>query len=245
MRIKCSGIITLLSLIIAFLVPNCLQSGDRILGPISDATGANFDQRGGVSIEYRVGDTAGENYDILLDKTVAVMRLRLKNSGFTEATVTIQGSGNILVEIPDVDDPEQIAEIIGKSAHLEFRDPYGNVVLDGSQFEDVAINFANPEMTLYGVGFVLNREAAAAFEAATREFMGQSISIYLDDELISDPIVTSVISDGRGIITSSAESSIVESYEWAANLTVLIQSGALPLDIEEVDIRVIPATPGE
>ena len=245
MKVKSSGIITLLIMIMAFLLPNFLQSNNYISEPLSDALGADSELHGGVFIEYSVRNTTDENYDILLEKTVAVMRLRLGNSGFTEATVAVQDSGHILVEIPDVDDPEQIAEIIGKSAHLEFRDPYGNVVLDGSQFEDVAINYANPEMTLYGVGFVLNHEATAAFEAATREFMGQSIGIYLDDELISDPIVTSVISDGRGIITGSATNSIQESYEWAYNLTVLIQSGALPLDIEEVAIRVTTATQGE
>ena len=240
MKIKSSGIITLLIMIMAFLAPNFLQSDSRIWGPLSDAIDAASNQRGGVAIEYRVSDMAVENYDVLLDKTVEVLRSRLRNSGFTEATVTIQGSDRILVEIPGMDDPEQIATILGKPAHLEFRDPYGNVVLEGSQIEDVAINYANPEMSLYGVGFVLNSEATAAFEAATREFMGQSISIYLDDELLTDPIVTSVISDGRGIITSSATSSILESYEWAANLTVLIQSGALPLEIEEVEIRMIP-----
>ena len=241
MKVKSSSIITLVVMIMAFLVPDFLQRGDHILGPLSDAIRADSNLRGGVSIEYRVSDTADENYDILLEKTVGVMRLRLKNSGFTEATVTVQSSGNILVKIPDVDDPEQIAEILGKSAHLEFRDPYGNVVFDGSQIEEVAITYVNPEMTLYGVGFQLNPEASDALEAATREFMDQSIGIYLDDELISDPIINSVIAGGNGIIGNSAENSLFESYEWASNLALLIQSGALPLDVEEVEIREISA----
>ena len=42
-----------------------------------------------------------------------------------------QGTDRILVEIPDVDDPEEVARIIGTPAHLEFRDPNGNVVVEG------------------------------------------------------------------------------------------------------------------
>ena len=42
---------------------------------------------------------------------------------------------------------------------------------------------------------------------------------------------------------SSSETS-EESYKWASNLAMLIQSGALPLDIEEVETRAISATLG-
>ena len=238
------GIVALLIVIVACLALNGLQVGKYILKPVSSAISLGLDLRGGVSTEYRVTDTTVENYDFLLDGTVSALRSRLTNSGFTEATVAIQGGDRILVEIPDVDDPEEVSEIIGTPAHLEFRDPNGNVVFEGNQIEEAGINYANEEQTLYGVGFELNREAAAAFEAATREFLGQSISIYLDDELISAPTVNSVIAGGNGIITSSASTSSQESYEWASNLAMLIQSGALPLDIEEVETRAISATLG-
>ena len=238
------GIVALLIVVVAFLALNGLQVGKYILKPVQSAISLGLDLRGGVSTEYRVTDTTVENYEFLLDGTVSALRTRLTNSGFTEATVAIQGSDRILVEIPDVDDPEEVAEIIGTPAHLEFRDPNGNVVFEGNQITEAGINYANEEQTLYGVGFELNREAATAFEAATREFLGQSISIYLDNELISAPTVNSVIAGGNGIITGSTSISSQESYQWAANLAMLIQSGALPLDIEEVETRAISATLG-
>ena len=53
----------------------------------------------------------------------------------------------------------------------------------------------------------------------------------------------SVISDGRGQITMSGLSA-EEAYEESKNLAMLIQSGALPLDIAEVETRAISATLG-
>ena len=66
-----------------------------------------------------------------MDSTVSTLRTRLDAAGYPEATVARQGSDRIRVEIPDVEDPEAILEIIGTPAHLEFRDPNGKVVLEG------------------------------------------------------------------------------------------------------------------
>ena len=238
------GIVAVLIVVVAFLAVNGLQVGKYILKPVGSAISLGLDLRGGVSTEYRVSDTTVENYEVLLDGTVSALRTRLTNAGFTEATVAIQGNDRILVEIPDVDDPEQVAEIIGTPAHLEFRDPNGNVVFEGKDIKSAGAQWTDDTNTKAGVGFVLNSEASEAFAKATSEFLGQSISIYLDDELISAPTVNQVITGGQGIITSSASESTEESVEWANNLAMLIQSGALPLDIEEVETRAISATLG-
>lgn len=238
------GIVAVLIVVVAFLALNGLQVGKYILKPVGSAISLGLDLRGGVSTEYRVTDTTVDNYETLLDGTVSALRTRLTNAGFTEATVAIQGNDRILVEIPDVDDPEQVAEIIGTPAHLEFRDPNGNVVFEGKDIKSAGAQWSDETSTKAGVGFELNREATEAFAKATEEFLGQSISIYLDDELISAPTVNQVITGGQGIITSSASESTEESVEWANNLAMLIQSGALPLDIEEVETRAISATLG-
>ena len=238
------GIVAVLIVVVAFLAVNGLQVGKYILKPVGSAISLGLDLRGGVSTEYRVSDTTVENYEVLLDGTVSALRTRLTNAGFTEATVAIQGDDRILVEIPDVDDPEQVAEIIGTPAHLEFRDPNGNVVFEGKDIKSAGAQWTDDTNTKAGVGFVLNSEASEAFAKATSEFLGQSISIYLDDELISAPTVNQVITGGQGIITSSASEGTEESVEWANNLAMLIQSGALPLDIEEVETRAISATLG-
>jgi preprotein translocase subunit SecD len=93
------------------------------------------------------------------------------------------------------------------------------------------------------VTFELDDEGTKAFADATAQYINREISIYLDDELISAPTVQSVIPDGKGQI-SLGDLSVDESYEAAANLAMLIQSGALPLDISELETRAISATLG-
>lgn len=242
------GIVALLIVVVAFLALNGLQVGKYILKPVSSAISLGLDLRGGVSTEYIATDTSVENYDILLDSTVSALRTRLTNAGFTEANVAVQGNDRILVEIPDVDDPEEVMEIIGTPAHLEFRDPNGNVVIEGKDIREayVAIN-QNPTNTgsdgMYSVSFKLNSEGTKAFAEATAEFVNQPISIYLDGELISNPTVNEPITTGTGMITSPY-SDPEESRAFAENLAVLIQSGTLPLDIDEIETRAISATLG-
>ena len=237
-------IVAVLIVVVAFLALHGLQIGKYVLKPVSSAISLGLDLRGGVSTEYIATDTTMDNYESLLEGTVSALRTRLTNAGFTEANVAIQGTDRILVEIPDVDDPEEVARIIGTPAHLEFRDPNGNVVVEGKDIKQAGVQYANDEKTLYGVGFELDAAGAKAFENATREFIGQSISIYLDDELISAPTVQTVIAGGSGIIPGSKSESSEDSYNWARNLTMLIQSGALPMDIAEVETRAISATLG-
>ena len=239
-------IVAVLIVVAAVLALNGLHfaNSPRYLKPVAEAISLGLDLRGGVSTEYIATDTTMENYESLLEGTVSALRTRLTNAGFTEANVAIQGTDRILVEIPDVDDPEEVARIIGTPAHLEFRDPNGNVVVEGKDIKQAGVQYANDEKTLYGVGFELDAAGAKAFENATREFLGQAISIYLDDELISAPTVQSQITGGRGIITGSNNETTEESYNWANGLAIQIQSGALPMDIQEVETRAISATLG-
>ena len=130
------GIVALLIVVVAFLALNGIQVGKYRLVPVAEAISLGLDLRGGVSTEYVVTDTSVENYDALLDSTVSALRTRLTNAGFTEANVAIQGTDRILVEIPDVDDPEEVAQIIGTPAHLEFRDPNGEVVFEGKDIRE-------------------------------------------------------------------------------------------------------------
>ena len=209
--------------------------------PVSEAISLGLDLRGGISTEYIATDTTVENFDTLMDSTVSALRERLTNAGFTEANVARQGNDRVRVEIPGVEDHEQVVRIIGTPAHLEFRDPSGNVVVEGKN-----ITSALPDQDGQGsncVSFEMDSEGSKAFAEATAANIGKSISIYLDDELISSPTVQSVISDGRGQITMSGLSA-EEALEESENLAMLIQSGALPLDIAEVETRAISATLG-
>ena len=212
--------------------------------PVSKAISLGLDLRGGVATEYMATDTTVEDFDVLMESTVSALRERLTNAGFTEANVARQGADRIRVEIPGVENHEEVISIIGTPAHLEFRTPDGDVVFEGKNIKSCGVSYANEGQTQYAVSFELDDEGTKAFAEATETYLGQAISIYMDDDLISAPRVQSVINEGRGQITGDASASAEDSYNWARDLALLIQSGALPLDITEVETRSISATLG-
>ena len=236
------GITVLLIAIVSYLALFGAQVGKYILKPVSRAISLGLDLRGGISTEYVAKDTSVDDFDTLMNGTVEVLRSRLTNSGFTEANVARQGSDRIRVEIPDVSDPEQVVEIIGKPAHLEFREPDGTVVIEGKDIQEAFVSLDN-ETTNYVVAFRLNSEGTSKFAEATARLIGSAISIYLDDDLVSSPRVQSAITGGQGTITFGNITQ-QQSWEEAQNLSMLIMSGALPLDIEESETRAISATLG-
>lgn len=248
--IKLAVIVVLVSLV-ALLAVNGLQfsnftSNTRIgkyqIKPVDEAISLGLDLQGGISVVYVAKDTSVDHFDELMDSTVTVLRNRLTNAGYTEATVARQGGDSIRVEIPDVDDPQEVVNIIGKPAHLEFRDPSGNVILEGSNIEECYVT-QDQQTQMYEVAFKLDSAGTKAFADATTTYRGQSISIYLDEEEISSPTVNEAITGGNGVISYSSVSQ-EESWTKSKELTMLIQSGSLPLDIEESETRAISATLG-
>ena len=191
-----------------------------------------------VILVYVAKDTTVENFDDRMENTVKVLGNRLENAGYVGAIVARQSDDSIRVEISNVDDPQEVMDIIGKSGHLEFRDPNGNVILEGSNIEECYVT-EDCSTFMYEVAFKLDAEGTEAFADATTTYIGQTISIYLDDEEISSPTVNDVITGGTGIINFGFSVTQAESFEKSKDLTMLIQSGELPLDIEESETQVI------
>ena len=213
-----------------------LNIGALEIKPLVEGISQGLDLRGGVSAVYEAQDEGQSDFASLLSGTMAVLRNRLTNQGFTEATVTQQGTNRIRIEIPDVDDPNEILNIIGQPAHLEFKTADGETIMDGSAVVSAEMGYLDGQPV---VQFTLNDEGATAFATATAENVGSTISIELDGEVISAPTVNQAITGGQGYIEGNF------TAESAQQLAMLIQSGALPLDIEQIEVRTISATLGE
>ena len=84
------------------------------LKPWGDAISLGLDLRGGVYTVYQAENNGDPDFDTKMESTVSILTSRLTRQGFTEATVTRQGSDRIRVEIPNVSDPNQILTIIGQ-----------------------------------------------------------------------------------------------------------------------------------
>lgn len=239
MKTRCAvNMIVVVILLAAFgaLAIFGLNIGALEIKPLVEGISQGLDLRGGVSAVYEAQDEGQSDFASLLSGTMAVLRNRLTNQGFTEATVTQQGTNRIRIEIPDVDDPNEILNIIGQPAHLEFKTADGETIMDGSAVVSAEMGYLEGQPV---VQFTLNDEGAAAFATATAENVGSTISIELDGEVISAPTVNQAITGGQGYIEGNF------TAESAQQLAMLIQSGALPLDIEQIEVRTISATLGE
>ena len=239
MKTRCAvNMIVVVILLAAFgaLAIFGLNIGALEIKPLVEGISQGLDLRGGVSAVYEAQDEGQSDFASLLSGTMAVLRNRLTNQGFTEATVTQQGTNRIRIEIPDVDDPNEILNIIGQPAHLEFKTADGETIMDGSAVVSAEMGYLDGQPV---VQFTLNDEGATAFATATAENVGSTISIVLDGEVISAPTVNQAITGGQGYIEGNF------TAESAQQLAMLIQSGALPLDIEQIEVRTISATLGE
>lgn len=83
----------------------------------------------------------------------------------------------------------------------------------------------------------LTEEGKTLFAAATQEMIGQVISIWMDDQLLSYPTVNEAITDGHAIISGMG------STEAAQELADKINAGSLPFALKVDDtIQVINPT---
>ena len=152
------------------------------LKPWGDAISLGLDLRGGVYTVYQAENNGDPDFDTKMESTVSILTSRLTRQGFTEATVTRQGSDRIRVEIPNVSDPNQILTIIGTPAQLYFVDEDGNNLMEGSMVKNAQA--AQDQDGKPCIAFELTDEGAKIFAEATAANLGKTISITLDGELI-------------------------------------------------------------
>ena len=206
------------------------------LKPWGDAISLGLDLRGGVYTVYQAENNGDPDFDTKMESTVSILTSRLTRQGFTEATVTRQGSDRIRVEIPNVSDPNQILTIIGTPAQLYFVDESGNNLMEGGMVKTAQA--AQDQDGKPCIAFELTDEGAKIFAEATAANLGKTISITLDGETISRATVNTVIAGGKGEITGNF------TADEAKNLATLILSGALPLNLTQLEVSAISATLG-
>lgn len=194
-----------------------------------------LDLQGGVSVLMEIQDENIEKED--LEKTRQLLSLRVNKLGVAETTVTTEGDRRIRVDIPGEFDSNDIVTNLTKSGKLEFRDSEGNVVLEGKDIEKATAVLDNQNNQPV-VSLELNNEGKNKFAEATGNNIGKQISIFMDEDEISSPVVQTKITDGKAIISGSG--SIKESQDLAG----LINSGALPVSLKSVSVKNVGAQLG-
>ena len=196
-----------------------------------------LDLSGGVSTTYQVVDENPSAED--MSDTIYKLQKRV-DSYSTEASVYQVGDDRITVEIPGVQDANEILEDLGNPGSLEFQMPDGSVFMTGDMVEDAqgataTDRYGNKQ---YIVSLKLTDEGAKIFGEVTSENIGKNLPIVYDGETISYPQVQSAITGGEAQITG------MSSFEEADNLATQIRIGSLSLQLSELESSVVGAQLG-
>ena len=201
-----------------------------------------LDLSGGVSAVYIVDEEPSDDLQTRIDGTVTGLQTLLVSKGYTESVVSYS-NGKIRVEVPDVDDPEQIFELIGRPQSIEFRDGEGsdaNVLIVGrDHIENAYVTY--DENGYYAVGLKFNSAGTKAFADATADLVGKTIYVYANNELYTQVNVQSAITNGQCIISRSGG----YDYQAAYDFVTQIQSGTFAVNLVKDEIRLISPTLGE
>jgi preprotein translocase subunit SecD len=189
-----------------------------------------------------------------LKQSIEIIRRRIDDVGTKEPTILQRGDKRILVELPGIDNPERVKELLGRTAQLTFRlvskdDSFGSeklilsenneeltvskrVVISGDNLVDAQPQF-DSQSNQPLVRFNLDRLGAQKFGRITTENVGRRLAIVLDNSVISAPNIREAITGGTGTISGGF------SFQEATDLALLLRSGALPAPINIVEERTV------
>lgn len=196
-----------------------------------------------------------------ISQSIEIVRRRVDETGTREPAIQRQGEDRIIVQLPGVDDPQRIKDILGKTAKLSFHlvdvDGAGNRSLRGSagvlqlpMTEDPGqmigvqrramltgdmLTNSQPSFQegMPVVSFHLNGIGARRFCNVTKENTGKPFAIVLDKEVISAPNIREPICGGSAVISGRF------TVQEANDLALLLRAGALPAPLKVLEERTV------
>ncbi len=236
-----------------------------------------LDLRGGTQITLQASDSpSGVKADaVATDRAIEILRGRVDALGISEPTLTRAGENRIIVELPDVQDPRQAVETIGRTAQLTVHpvvlgaiatpetEPSvkGNLVLPSDQGDIIEVGpsaLEGDDIT----GARAGQQAASVEWEVQVDFSGQGSTAFGQLSAAAacaqgDAKRIAILLDGEvissptvqvpcgGSITNSTSITGGFTLEEAKDLSVLIEGGALPLPVEVIEQRVVGPTLGK
>ena len=218
-----------------------------------------FVEENNIRIEYSKYGLI-EVINATLNQSLEIVRRRIDEVGTKDPTIVKRGNDRILIELPGLEDPNRIKELLGKTANLTFR-----LVSDDDAFGTELVSFENTEEQLSIskrvivsgdnllnakpshdnrtnqalVNFSFDRIGAKKFGRATTDNVGRSLAIILDNKIISAPVINEPILGGNGQITGNF------TFQSATDLALLLRSGALPAPLKIIEERTVGPDLGE
>ncbi|MDF1791617.1 MAG: protein translocase subunit SecD [Thalassobaculaceae bacterium] len=210
----------------------------------------------GKRISLTMGEEAIRKIKInAVQQSIEIVRRRVDETGTREPLIQRQGDERILIQLPGIDDPQRIKELIGQTAKLTFhlvsvgadtnRPPPGarvlplleggnvviqrRVMVSGENLVDAQPSFDQNNQPVVTIRF--DSAGGQRFGRATSENVGKPFAIVLDGKVISAPVIREAILGG------SAQISGRFSVQEAQDLALLLRAGALPAPLTVLEER--------
>jgi preprotein translocase subunit SecD len=250
-------------------VDNALSKLRELSQPVSGFAGTtgqrNIDigNNGGLITLTPTDAAVTERVRQAVDQSIQIIERRVNEIGLVEPTIQREGLDRILVQVPGLQDPSHLKELLGKTAKLDFRmvdlsmtpeqaaqsHPSDSEVLPGEQpgqsyliEKRVLVSGADlvdaqagfdPTNNEPVVNFRFNSSGARKFADATTANIGKPFAIVLDNKVISAPVIRSAIIGGSGQISGNF------TVQSANDLAVLLRAGALPAPLTIIEERTV------
>jgi len=192
-------------------------------------------------------------------QSIEIVRRRIDQTGVLDPVITKQGENRIVVQLPGVEDPNRIKELIGRTARMTFRlldetanlagppppgvdflpmDKQPNVrepVRRRVEVDGASLTSATAEQDQQNGGwkifFTFDSVGTRKFADVSSANIGRRFAVVLDDKVISAPVIRSAILAGKGEISGNF------SPKEARDLATVLTAGALPAPLAVVEER--------
>ncbi len=196
-----------------------------------------------------------------VEQSIEIVRRRIDETGVSESLVARQGQNRILVQLPGVEDPNRIKQLLGQTARMTFHlldetanlsapsPPPGVMFLTGDRdaqryavrrrVEVDGANLSNARAGQNGqtgewvVNFTFDSVGTRRFADVTRANVNRPFAIVLDEKVITAPVIREPITGGSGQISGSFNA------RSANDISVLLRAGALPAPLTVVEERTV------
>ncbi|MBQ4897860.1 hypothetical protein KB559_03250 [Paenibacillus sp. Marseille-P2973] len=224
--------ITVLVVIMSITITACSTPGPQN----KDYSGLDHKEAFVIMYEATPMDGGAQVTKDALISTVQSLEARAEALGISKPEIRVDGNKRIRVRLADVTDEDEVRRSLGEPAFLTFRskdgsetadDEYNAIEMTGSDLvkEETELVYNQVNEPMVNVEFKSKDKLAEV----TERLLGQPLAIFMDDRLISAPIIQGVLTDGRASISVGGD------LEDAKQIRDLISLGALPLKLTEIE----------
>jgi len=185
----------------------------------------------------------------MMDSLQFAIEKRVNSLGVSETLVQKVGDKRLLVEIPDISDPQKAKEYLGETAELEFKAPkvgfngettWVATGLSGKDLRKASVA-SDPTTGQWTVQLEFTDAGAKKFAKLTQSLVGKPMAIFFNGELQSAPVIQEPILGGNAQITGGKDGF---KFEEAKKMVDLLNAGALPVPAKIIEESSVGPTLG-